>query len=294
MQIVAGVDRREEAHKVFSLLDRLNFTRPKVFLTKVIEELDGLGGEQLPEEIRKFFLDSRRTEEHEARQFLKRLSEEFPVEQAEYSAEVLSGNSISDQLMKFAETKQADLIAIGSLLKSSLPSLFLGSVGRSLVINARQSIIVAKAAIDQKKQLRVVCATDHSAYANRCFAVLSQWKPRGIDSIVVLSAYPKSLLAKTRTALENTSAGVLPWANAKLNELNQEAVTRLSPLARHCESRILDLPVNEAIQQTMASTGADLLILGSQGHGMLDRMTLGSVSFHQVVSENHSTLVLRV
>ena len=43
----------------------------------------------------------------------------------------------------------------------------------------------------------------------------------------------------------------------------------------------------------MAEEQADLLILGSHGHGALERLALGSVSFHQVVATPHNVLVVR-
>lgn len=38
----------------------------------------------------------------------------------------------------------------------------------------------------------------------------------------------------------------------------------------------------------------ELLILGAQGHGFWERLTVGSVSFHQAIAESHSVLMLRV
>jgi hypothetical protein len=43
----------------------------------------------------------------------------------------------------------------------------------------------------------------------------------------------------------------------------------------------------------MLDTKSDLLVLGAQGHGFLARLRMGSKSFHQVVSERYSVLVLR-
>jgi len=33
--------------------------------------------------------------------------------------------------------------------------------------------------------------------------------------------------------------------------------------------------------------------MGAHGHGMVERLTIGSISFYQVVAEPHSVLVLR-
>ncbi|MBC8134649.1 MAG: universal stress protein, partial [Fibrella sp.] len=41
-------------------------------------------------------------------------------------------------------------------------------------------------------------------------------------------------------------------------------------------------------------TGADLLIVGAQGHTLMERLSLGSVSFRQAMTAPYSVMILRV
>ena len=51
---------------------------------------------------------------------------------------------------------------------------------------------------------------------------------------------------------------------------------------------------NEVIRNAMTSSGADLLIMGAQGHGFLDRLVIGSTSHHHFVAEPYPVLLLRL
>jgi len=77
-------------------------------------------------------------------------------------------------------------------------------------------------------------------------------------------------------------------------ERNEQVCERLRALGAQCESRVEEAHPNEAIQNAMKETEADLLILGAQGHGFWDRLAIGSISFHQAIAEPHSVLLLRV
>ncbi|RYG31629.1 universal stress protein, partial [bacterium] len=45
---------------------------------------------------------------------------------------------------------------------------------------------------------------------------------------------------------------------------------------------------------TMSETGSDLLILGARGHGLIERLLIGSLALHVVVAEPYSVMVLRL
>jgi nucleotide-binding universal stress UspA family protein len=51
--------------------------------------------------------------------------------------------------------------------------------------------------------------------------------------------------------------------------------------------------VHEAIVHSMEQNQAYLLVLGAQGHSFVERMTMGSVSMHEVIYGRHPVLVIR-
>lgn len=53
------------------------------------------------------------------------------------------------------------------------------------------------------------------------------------------------------------------------------------------------LPI-PSIREAMDETQSQLLILGAKGHGLIERISLGSVSYHFAVGERANLLLLRV
>lgn len=61
----------------------------------------------------------------------------------EIETEVLFGNP-ADEILKYADEHEADLIVIGSNASSDLKRILLGSVSNKVVAHARQSVLVVK------------------------------------------------------------------------------------------------------------------------------------------------------
>jgi len=182
--------------------------------------------------------------------------------------------NVAKELMDRADEARADLIVVGSNQKSLYGALFLGSVGRGLAIGARQSLLIAKQEVSNPGPLTAVFATDGSDYAEDCLRMLLRMHPSGIGRLVVV------------TAIDDREADI---ARAHLNKV----VTHLCEEGFRAEAHAVEGSPNEVIDAMMASTQADLLVIGAQGHGFLDRLLLGSVSLQEVVGTRHSILLLR-
>ncbi|MGV3618506.1 MAG: universal stress protein [Fimbriimonas sp.] len=211
-----------------------------------------------------------------------------------YKSRILWGAPTAE-LLTLAEEEEADLIAVGTTRKTSLGSLFLGSVSRGVLCGSETSVLVAKSRPKHPEGLVAVFATDHSDYSKKCVEELVRLAPSGIRHMVVLTA----------NEIDRTNVGVLvnglphlaeeaeEWITSRLRQENGRICERLSAICPACEVVIKQSSVEEAIRSTMEEYDADLLILGAQGHGFFERLLLGSVSFHQVTAEEHTVLVLR-
>jgi nucleotide-binding universal stress UspA family protein len=209
-------------------------------------------------------------------------------------AEIRRGDP-ARELMTYADEADADLIAIHSEAKGTYGDLFFGSVAKGLVQAADQSLLVAKGESAADGPLQVVFATDHSEYAARSLDLLLSWAPKGWGKVWVVTAN------ETAPAVAALLVHDLPhlvdeapiWIREKLEELNRKTVERFVRAGIPAEGVVIDAHPNDAMRTVMMDTGADLLAMGAQGHGFLARLRMGSKSFHQVVSEKYSVLVLR-
>jgi nucleotide-binding universal stress UspA family protein len=205
----------------------------------------------------------------------------------------VTGGYPSAAIMHYADENKADLIAVAGTHKGALRAFFLGSVARALVTGAHQNVLVAKGDIAPEGTVRAVFATDHSEYANRCLQELLALAPRGLSHLTVITCYPKELVRAMRPFLDEFALDPAEWIEKNLEERNEKVRQMLEPLGCPVDTRIFADAATSSIPVAMKDTGADLLILGAQGHGFLERLTLGSTSFHQVMAEPYSVLVLR-
>ncbi|MES2461525.1 MAG: universal stress protein [Armatimonadota bacterium] len=291
-RIVLGVDREGHYEPALRLLSRL---RPESAAVDVLHvaEIPLLFSDMTVPSAMELMADAMKEEQQCGHQLCEAAAER--LSRAGLAARVppVTGGYPSAEIMAYADRTEARLIAVGATRKGVLRTLFLGSVGRALVIGAHQSILIGKGAVAETGPLRAVFATDHSAYAERSLQELLALAPKGISHLTVATCYPKDFLPAIRPFLPEFVVDPAEWIGAYLTQRNEKVVSALAPLGCTVDARILEEAPGSGLPRIMKETGADLLILGAQGHGFLERLKLGSTAFHQVVSEPYSVLVLR-
>jgi nucleotide-binding universal stress UspA family protein len=296
MRVVLGVDGKHEDRAALNLVKRLRFGADgagcEADLVNVIEALPfpwwGAGEMSSPEVVEQLM----EAQEEIGTAVTKRAAADLggAVRQTRC---VIRHGSAPDQLMVHAEEAHADLIAVGGRAHGNFSAFLTGSVGRGLVIGAKQNLLIAKGEVAPEGPVRAVLATDHSRYAERCLTTLLALAPKGLSHLTVLTAYPRESVEAIRPFLPEYVLDPASWIDDSLRQRNDRVIGLLAPLGCAFDGRVVNDTPNAVIKQTMEETGADLLILGAQGHGWVERLTLGSVSFHQVVAEPFSVLVLR-
>ncbi len=198
-------------------------------------------------------------------------------------------------LMSMADAGHYDLIAVGSDRKGSYGSFFLGSVGRGLATGAHQSFLVAKGQVEHVGKISIVFATDHSPYGDRAIQKFLEIRPSGIEKITLLTACERGSVPvlspvgereiQFNESREATKKAIL--------EKGEHVKAQLEAAGYPTQISVVDGLAYEAIHAEMKATQSDLLVMGAQGHGFLERLFIGSIALHQVVSEPYSVLVLR-
>jgi len=112
----------------------------------------------------------------------------------------------------------------------------------------------------------------------------------------VLAAYPAQQLRRRRTLAGDLAIDPVEAIHDHLARRNDRVIDVLSQhlAGTTFSSHVVAAPVQSTIDRRMMETDADLLILGAKGHGVVERILLGSVSFHYaIVNLPYSVLVLR-
>jgi nucleotide-binding universal stress UspA family protein len=284
MKIVVGVENLQQGDLALKLIHDLNFPEVQLKLVNVIEVWIDQGASVYGFGAAPYNMEGYFQKVEEAARASLKLLQESAARQAmtDCQTQLLYGN-ISNQLMDYADAATSDILAIGSYGKGPVQGILLGSVGRKAVTNAKQSVLIAKDSYRGGPGLSLVLATDHSPYANQWLDRFIRWAPQGIKQLTLLTVLPE--------ILNETEIG--PWIKEGLNTANARALEKLKGLSLNIDSRVEVGAVSETLTRVMQETHSDLLVMGSQGHGFMERVALGSISLDQVVKHPYSVLVVR-
>lgn len=289
MKAIIGIDVRGNYKPAIHLLARLKFERTEALLTHVVDPTMAFlpAAFPVPANLEGDFL---RASESAGRVALDDARVEACSRDISCHQTLRVGNP-ADTLSLIAEESGADMVAVNADRGSMWSTSFLGSVSRGLAIGCKASVLVAKGAVIEKRPMRIVLATDHSTTADRWIKKFLGWKPGNISRIDVVTAYDVS--NHELDILERTLPNADAMIEGHLRDRNAALVKRLEEAGYKVEAHVGRGRINDVIRATMQDTQADLLVLGAQGHGFLERLRIGSTALHQVVAEPYPVLIVR-
>lgn len=292
MKIALGVESAERAAVVGGLVKALGFPGAS---TEVLHVLERLAEDRMPppahatpDLITRFL----QLQEDDAKAVLSASHKAVQEAGLPCTSKLLTGFA-ANALLAHAEKEKVDVLALGSTGRGALQSALLGGVGRKALTSAKCSVLIAKKAPPAGRPLTAVFATDHSEYANRCLETFVSWQPKGIGRVVVTTVYPEQLVRSLSSLLTHFKADVSAWVKGELERNNDAALQKLAKVVPHGAGRVESGDVGDTLARVMQEEEADLLILGAQGHGFMERLFVGSISLDQAMGRPYSTLVVR-
>ncbi len=290
MKIIVGVDTAARYRAALNLATRLRFENPTWTLAHCVEvPVPITGYVMVPEAAHNFELATRANDAGEATLKVAKAAARAHEIVAEFV--LLAGNAAT-ALVEYSDSVNADLVCIHSNRMGLLDSLSLSSVSRGLEIESRHSILISKGEIAATGRLKLLFATDHSEYADQALEKLIELAPKGVASIKVVTALTSNGIY-SQFDFQQLDESIEDILVKTAERKTMEAVELLRAAGYEADGEVVDKPVNAAIDEAMKDSGADLLVLGAQGHGFISRMVLGSTALHQVMVEPYSVLILR-
>jgi nucleotide-binding universal stress UspA family protein len=172
-----------------------------------------------------------------------------------------------------------DLVIVGTRERSALGRLIHGSVGRTLLSSAPCAVRIARAPHGhQIGGLRIILAVDGSDESNAAVrSVASRCWPAGsvIKTISVVDTHA------TRT----NSGGIAPSSGRREQKEDiarghaRDATKELTEAGLSTQFLVASGDPSEEIIGAAGRWGADAIFIGARGHGMVERMLMGSVSY---------------
>lgn len=293
MKIILGMDANTPISTPASTVHSLRLSAPQYELVHVLERLSAYSLPATDSSNVDLIARYIKMQDEEAEKLTKNGQAELNSLGLDCRTQVLVGAS-ANRIINHAKDSQADLLVLGSSGKGRIESLLAGSVTRKALISSPCSVLIAKTKIDPPtRPLTVVFATDHSEYSQRCVDKFISWSPRGIGRAVVTTVYPEQLLQAMSSIMPNFKSDVADWVKKELNANNDKVVQKISKLDIPCTSRVESGAVSDVLAKVMESENADLLVLGAQGHGFLERLTIGSIALEQGLRRPYSCLIVR-
>ena len=296
MRAIVSVGWGDDLMAVTELVSRLQFSSLEGKLVRVLERFQTAAiatHPALSEDILDRYVQMQELEELEK---LASVQSRFSRQGLKFATELKQGISPANILIELCDNENPDLVVVGCREKSfveKVVSVGTGSVTRKLANHAKENILVCRNVKKSTGKVNAVLATDHSSFGQSCIESLVQFAPQGIGQLTIMTAYAKEFVEQIIKFQDNIHLDVTSWIESELHKKNEELAKTLAPLNCECVSRVVGLAPEEAIAKTMEETGSELLIMGSQGHGFLERMSMGSLSFDQIVSGQYSVMVLR-
>ena len=189
----------------------------------------------------------------------------------------------------------ADLLVVGARGHSVVERMFLGSVSSEVVDQARCPVLVVRSPDVQ----RILVATDGSADGELAAAFVGTSRIFGDPAVKVLSVVDPGMpwwagmAAVHAMAAGDAYATVVDAAQKHAREVATATADCLGIDNVLAESRPIEGEVGSTIVNAASAWHADVVVLGTRGHGLVHRALVGSTSRHVLHHAPMSVLIVR-
>jgi nucleotide-binding universal stress UspA family protein len=227
---------------------------------------------------------------------VERVQKRFP--HATVDSTVVVGES-KDVIIEQAANWPADLVVMGARGRRGLARILLGSVSQTVLLYGSCSTLIARrpGGVGDLRLQRVLVAIDNSDHSRKALDWILKlpWKAEteiklvGVLNLLAdahgdgFSALYKSSLALERAKAVDHTQQFLIKSGEKLNTVLQNKIT----------THVLEGEPGEQILKKATDWDAQLIIMGSRGHGGLSKLWLGSVSQEVVLQAPCPVEVIR-
>lgn len=205
------------------------------------------------------------------------------------------GNA-AEEILDLADERNVDLIVVGSHGWGGIRRFLLGSVSDQVFRSARQSVCIVRGSTvaDHRSDdgWRLLVAYDGSSAADRAVDLCARLTLDETDTIELLTVIP--VVNAYRQDLSLQFAPLLREQRATAETEIAGAAERLSASAATVITRVVDADdVSDAILDASNDVGADLVVLGHRGRGLIERFVTGSVASRIAPHAEQTVLSIR-
>jgi nucleotide-binding universal stress UspA family protein len=245
--------------------------------------------------------DCYRIERQIAQQTVEKVAARLSAEGRNIEPLVLEGDT-ADQLLDLVLESRADLVLTGCGINSNFAAFFLGSVSRKLVLYSEASVVVGRHYADTaaegsynrisgKAKLDVLVAVDGTKGSDLAIQSLEQIKNAAFGNVYVASI---ESIPFAEFGMDPVAG--IPNYESSLQELKRvagRAAERISSCADNVEILTSFGRPSTQISHLAREKNVDLVMLGANRHGALERFLLGSCAYEVATGAPCSVLIFR-
>jgi nucleotide-binding universal stress UspA family protein len=295
LTVLVGIDGSPAADVAVELVERATWPAgSRIVVAQVISvptTISAVPGSEFPYvDVADIEAELRAAAQHTLDGAVRRLRERGLVAEAS----VLKGRAPT-ALAAEATALGADLIVVGSRGHGTIETMLLGSVSAELVDQARTPVLVARTATVG----RTVLAWDGSSGARTAASLLSRWPMLAASTVCVVTAAdvgPPWWTGLPQPSSPNLAPIYLEAeqaARARSRELADTMAEELRRSGIKARPEVRDGDPAEQVLAAAASSGAELIVMGTHGRTGIARMVLGSVARNVLTHARCSVLVVR-
>lgn len=243
---------------------------------------------QLDEQERRVLEQSERAIREEAEQLIQVEAARLGDAGRPCSTALRIGHA-ADEIVKTAEALQSELIVVGSHGRGSIKSFLMGSASNSLLHYAPCSVLIVKdphmaepatVVEGEPPSWNILLAYDSSKPATNAVQACASLPLGEAARVTALTVLP--LVTIYRQDIRQRMSVFWRQKKAAAQDALDQVVKALRWATPHVSAQLRESPnVCQAILDTAAELGSNLILLGDKGAGTVQRFLLGSVT-HRV------------
>ena len=220
---------------------------------------------------------------------------------------ITGGRHPRKAILTACEQWRADMIVVGARGLGPIGQALVGSVSRGVAHSAHVPVLVARdaAARPSSEGYRVLVAYDNSPSSEHAVEVMTRLTLPGHTIGRVLTVIESMFAGEVPEWLEkqardaDSEAMAQAWVREHDEELREagetltELIPRLPEGFHGHEPIVREGHPSEQILETIAEEQIDLVVLGARGHGMIQRLLVGSTSERVLAHAPCSVLLVR-
>lgn len=238
--------------------------------------------------------ETRQRVEDEMKRFLA------PVREArlDHQTEISEGDPWR-QIVSLAEDMPADLVVMGTHGRGGLEHLFLGSVAEKLIRRLPCPVLTVCREEGRTWEApglinRIVCATDFSETSGEALQMALDFASESEAQVTLLN------VIESTPDFGDPTYIALPYMGPLRQDLESAARERLRKMVEGAaetgakiEARVVFGRAYKEILRAAAEERADLVVVGAQGHGVIEHMLSGSNAQHVIRGATCPVLTVR-